>query len=127
MKISRYVLVPLLAGVGLFSGCQPDESARDSSNTAGQNQADSVVTNDVDDVESSIFTGTGLVMNITPSRTFIVIEHQDIIGFMGAMTMPFAINDENVLESIAVGDSIDFELTVTGSETYVSSITSTVH
>lgn len=76
--------------------------------------------------ESAIFKGTGIVRNITPSRTFVVIEHQEITGYMGAMTMPFPVNDENILGDVVTGDSVDFKIAVSDSETVLSEIKKTL-
>jgi len=61
-----------------------------------------------------VFEGTGVVRNITPSKTFIVIEHGAIEGFMGAMTMPFPLSDEKLLKGIEIGDDVDFGLEFDG-------------
>jgi len=125
MRFNRALVAALVVGAGLLSGCQSNEAETvvPSSPAEDQGVSGEVTTPAVSD--SSTFEGTGIVMNITPSNTYIVIEHQEISGFMGAMTMPFAIKDEQILKSVVVGDSIDFELTVAGSETYVSTISST--
>ena len=128
MKPIRYVFVILILSATFWSGCGPNDTRTESSQAPDLEQevpGESLANATDNALESSTFTGTGLVMNITPSKTFIVIEHQEISGFMGAMTMPFAIKDEGILESVAVGDSIDFEVTISGSETYVSSISAT--
>ncbi|WP_457651180.1 copper-binding protein [Rhodocaloribacter sp.] len=75
-----------------------------------------------EEAEVQTFEGTGVVKNITPSKSHIIIEHKTIPGFMNAMTMPFRIEDQTVLEGIARGDSIDFVLTVAGNDVYVSAI-----
>lgn len=72
--------------------------------------------------EVQTFEGTGVVKNITPSKSHIIIEHETIPGFMNAMTMPFRIEDQTVLEGIARGDKIDFVLTVAGNDVHVSAI-----
>ncbi len=63
-----------------------------------------------------------MVRNITPSRTFIVIEHEAIDGFMGAMTMPFGLRDDSLVQFISVGDSVDFELSFTDEGTFITRI-----
>ena len=41
---------------------------------------------------------------------------------MDAMTMPFAIRDDSLLQSIAIGDSVDFEIASTDEGAFISSI-----
>jgi len=72
--------------------------------------------------EVQTFEGTGVVKNITPSKSHIIIEHKTIEGFMNAMTMPFRIKDQAVLEGIARGDKVNFVLTVAGNDVYVSAL-----
>ncbi len=75
-----------------------------------------------EEAEVQTFEGTGIVKNITPSKSHIIIEHEAIPGFMNAMTMPFRIEDQAVLEGVARGDRINFVLTVAGNDVYVSAI-----
>ncbi len=134
MKYQRYLFVTLMAGAGFCTGCQTDNvESEPPSGRAPEEELPSMSPPDQEPdsepdtnntADRRTFYGTGVVKNITPSRTYIVIKHQAISGYMGAMTMPFVIKDENVLKSVVVGDSIDFELSLSGSETFVSSITS---
>ncbi|MEZ4702461.1 MAG: copper-binding protein [Rhodothermales bacterium] len=56
------------------------------------------------------FSGEGVVKVITPSRSFVQIQHGDIPGFMEAMSMHFAVADTSVLTGIAVADSVVFDI-----------------
>lgn len=58
----------------------------------------------------------GVVQNVTPSRTFVVIRHGRIPGFMDAMSMPFAVADSALLRNVSVDDSIGFRIRVTGGD-----------
>ena len=118
MIVSKYLTVLLLTGLVLFSGC----SDKDSEPASPAESADAALV--VPEVRESpqTFSGIGIVRNITPSRTFIVIEHREIEGFMGAMTMPFAIRDQTLLENIALDSEVDFTLTVQGTEVFVSAL-----
>ncbi len=66
--------------------------------------------------------GDGVVRSINPSKTSIVIRHQAIDSFMSAMTMPFPIDDTTVVDGVAQGDSIGFEISVRGSLVSVTNI-----
>ena len=112
----KYVLTAIIWVLTVVSiGCQsrdldgePDPARESSTQTI--------------EVVAQTFNGTGIVRNITPSRTHVVIEHQTIEGFMDAMTMPFAIRDDSLLQSIAIGDSVDFEIASTDEGAFISSI-----
>ncbi len=56
----------------------------------------------------------GVVKTITPSQTFVNIDHEAIPGFMDAMSMFFSVRDSSVLEGISVSDSVRFTLEIDG-------------
>jgi Cu(I)/Ag(I) efflux system protein CusF len=56
--------------------------------------------------------GHGVVRGISPDRSSVTLDHGDIPGVMGAMTMDFAVADPSILEGIDVGDEVDFEVTL---------------
>jgi thiol-disulfide isomerase/thioredoxin/Cu/Ag efflux protein CusF len=74
------------------------------------------------EVESETHEANGTIRSITPSKTFVVIEHGTIPGFMDAMSMPFAVKDTGVVEGFAPGDSVRFTLTVQDGDVHVSRI-----
>jgi protein SCO1/2 len=51
---------------------------------------------------------------VQPETGQIVIAHEDIPGLMPAMTMNFDVRDRKLLETLAHGDAIDFEVEFTG-------------
>jgi protein SCO1/2 len=54
--------------------------------------------------------GSGIVRELRPDRGQAVIEHGDIPGLMGAMTMAFEVPDPKLLEGLQSGQLVDFEL-----------------
>jgi Cu/Ag efflux protein CusF len=58
------------------------------------------------------YTGIGVVERITPSRQFVQINHDDIPGFMDAMSMNFAVADTSLLTGVGVADSVVFDVRV---------------
>jgi protein SCO1/2 len=55
----------------------------------------------------------GEVRAVKKESRQVVIHHQEIAGFMEAMTMPFTINDAAVFDDLRVGDEVKGELRVT--------------
>lgn len=53
-------------------------------------------------------------MSVLPNRKYVVVEHEDIPGFMSAMKMPFALKDTSLATGIAAGDSVRFTVEVEG-------------
>lgn len=49
----------------------------------------------------------GTIRAIADDRRSVTIAHEDIPGFMPAMTMPFSVDDPAMLQSLAVGDAVE--------------------
>lgn len=62
------------------------------------------------------FEATGIV--IEAKGDFVLIDHQDIPGFMDAMTMTFPVTHRSVLSGIADGDRVRFGIVVHEDGTY---------
>jgi protein SCO1 len=58
------------------------------------------------------FTLQGQVQSIDAPRKLVVVKHQEIKGFMPAMTMPYEVEDASALDRLAPGDLIDSKLVV---------------
>ena len=48
----------------------------------------------------------GEVAGMAPDRLGVVLDHEEIVGYMSAMTMSFRVRDAAMLESIALGDQV---------------------
>ena len=64
----------------------------------------------------------GVLKAFLPDGEHIRIDHEEIPGFMEAMTMSFAVEDTTLLQGIQVEDSIRFTLSVTGDDISVSAL-----
>jgi protein SCO1/2 len=70
----------------------------------------------------------GQVIAITPDRRVLTIKHDDIQGFMSAMTMPYEVTEPSITKDLVVGDVIDATLLVFESGVpKLSTITRTGH
>jgi protein SCO1/2 len=67
------------------------------------------------------FQVNGIVRGLESDGQTILIQHEDIPGFMSAMTMPFSLHGTNA-HGFAAGDSVRFELTVTKDDSWISQI-----
>jgi protein SCO1/2 len=68
------------------------------------------------------FTLRGEVVAIDPSKTAITIAHEEVSGYMMAMTMPFTIKDPSLLAGVEVGDSITGTLSISKTERWIKSL-----
>ncbi|GIV61995.1 MAG: hypothetical protein KatS3mg044_0861 [Rhodothermaceae bacterium] len=108
----------------LMVGCS---SNQDVSTGSTEDPSMSLAASSASDAESHApehtnYTAAGIVRNITPSRDFVILEHEEIPGFMSAMTMPFALRDTTVLRGIQRGDRVRFTLVVEGNTAYISAL-----
>ena len=58
-------------------------------------------------------TGEGTVIALVPERHQLVVDHAEIKGFMGAMTMGYRTDPPALLEGIQAGDRIRFTIDTT--------------
>ena len=68
---------------------------------------------------------TGQILVVKPETNEVLVKHEDIPGFMPAMTMPYAVNDPALLKDRAAGDLITATLVVGRSARILSTITKT--
>lgn len=64
----------------------------------------------------------GVVQMISPNQRSATIKHEDIPGYMRAMTMEFTARDTNVLKGISAGDEISFTLAVTETDDWIENV-----
>ena len=75
--------------------------------------------------ESKQYELTGQIIAINPERQEVLVSHEDIPGFMPAMTMPFKVKEAALLEGTAPGDLITATLVVEETDAYLSVLTRT--
>ena len=52
----------------------------------------------------------GKVIALVPAKSQIVVDHQEIPGFMKAMTMGYQVESMQLLEGLQPGDAIKFKI-----------------
>lgn len=68
---------------------------------------------------------TGQLLVVKPETKEVLVRHEDIPGFMPAMTMPYVVKDEASLKGRAPGDLIKATLVVGDERAYLSEIVKT--
>ncbi len=68
------------------------------------------------------FTVKGVVKSLEADHTSVHIAHEDVPGFMPAMTMPFHVQEPSVLAGIAPGDAVRFRLVVTADDSWIENV-----
>ncbi|HUQ86673.1 MAG TPA: SCO family protein [Vicinamibacterales bacterium] len=68
---------------------------------------------------------TGQILVVKPETNEVLVKHQDIPGFMPAMTMPYVVKDPALIKERVAGDLITATLVVGEERAYLSTITRT--
>jgi len=69
----------------------------------------------------------GQILGLDPARREVLVNHEDIPGFMPAMTMSYKVQDPALLEGKRPGDLITATLVVEEVDGYLSTLTTTGH
>jgi protein SCO1/2 len=69
----------------------------------------------------------GQILSIKPERNEVVIKHEDIKGFMPAMTMPYKVKDASLLSGKDAGDLVNATLVVEEVDAYLTTLERTGH
>jgi protein SCO1/2 len=67
----------------------------------------------------------GQILVVRPETNEVLVKHEDIPGFMPAMTMPYVVKDPRLLEDRAAGDLITATLQVDPALAHLTAITKT--
>ena len=67
----------------------------------------------------------GQILVVKPETSELLVKHEDIPGFMPAMTMPYVVKDPGLLKDRAAGDLITATLTVDDTLAHLTRITKT--
>ena len=110
--ILKLAAILALASFAALVGCNSTPESDTSSDTS---TADSTP-------GTQIFQASGVVKGVNKDAGEVAIAHQEIPGLMSAMTMDFKVKDPAMLESVAPGDNVDFELERNGSDLTVNKI-----
>jgi protein SCO1 len=68
------------------------------------------------------FVGRGVVKGVLPQERQVIIAHEDIPGFMAAMTMGFEVKEESLLAGIARGKEVTFRVEKTKDSLYLTAL-----
>lgn len=110
MKRTNF-LTTIVAAAAFAFGCAQGEHADHRANA--------------DKPEVSNYTSRGVVKNVDKDAGKVTIDHEDIPGYMEAMEMSAGVADAAMLDQVAVGDAVDFDLRREGSRLTVTKFTKT--
>jgi protein SCO1/2 len=70
---------------------------------------------------------TGTVQSIDVPNHQVVVDGDDVPGYMDAMSMPYSVPDENALKALHVDDIIRADIVVEGNDSHLENIKVTGH
>src|SRR5262252_3699153 len=68
------------------------------------------------------FQAQGVVRHVDIENKAVRIAHEAIPNYMPAMTMPLPVRNAELLKNLAAGDNVQFELSVTADDSWISRI-----
>lgn len=71
---------------------------------------------------SAVYTVKGTIREISADHRTVAIQHQEIPGYMSAMTMPFPVKAPALLDGFVPGEEIQFRLVVFPRDAYIDQI-----
>lgn len=74
---------------------------------------------------SAVYTVKGTIREISADHRTVTIQHQEIPGYMSAMTMPFPVKAPALLDGFVPGEEIQFRLVVFPHDDYIDQIIAT--
>ena len=72
--------------------------------------------------EEKTYEGVGLVQRVDKDGGIVVLQHEEIEGFMAAMTMPFVVERDELLAGVQPGDKVRFTLRHSSKDTRIVQI-----
>ena len=107
----------LLAAISLCLGLAACSSQRSQNETPAQQSAQPAQAE-----QAKRYDLKGKIVSIDKEKMQLVIDHDAIPGFMGAMTMPYAVKVAGSLENLTPGDQITAQVVVSGNDVWVENI-----
>jgi protein SCO1/2 len=109
MRFALILLIPLFLG-----GC----------NTKSKSQPNVIMPSQV---AAKRYHLTGKVVSVDKRAHMLIVDGQDIPGFMPAMTMPYQVKPESELDKLSPGDVITADVVVSGENAWLENISVTGH
>ena len=73
----------------------------------------------------AVYQVKGVVREVMPEKKSVTISHEEIPGYMDAMTMDFSVTNAAELAGLRPGDVVDFRMTVTADDGWIDQIRKT--
>lgn len=116
--MNRFAWILLLPVAFALSACR-----KEGASAGGETNVVHVAGSDADSEEvPQEFEVRGVVRKINADRAQLVVKHEEIPGYMAAMTMPFDVRPTNEMSKVKPGDRIAFRMLVTTNDGWIDRI-----
>lgn len=122
----NWKIIACLLAAGGFVSCSPQPPAPSAAPIQAPPAAEpSVPATAADRLPpgTQVYFVKGVVEEIKPGRREVIVKHEEIPGYMEAMTMPFDVRNPNELALVKPGDKILFRMLVTQKEGWIDRVT----
>src|SRR3954449_12352896 len=115
-QYQRKLLIP--CGATLFvlfhalGGCSRSDQQRTPATQAAASKSEGSNPGSAGNVQVKHYVLKGEVRKVDREGRQVTIRHEEVPGFMAAMTMPFRLEDQALLEELRPGDQVEGKLTV---------------
>jgi len=109
--------LPLLAVIGCGQEPVPEPEP-----TPAAPPPSSVALQPAESIEPRSYPLTGVVRKVDRKTGLVSIKHEEVVGFMPAMTMPFDLKGQPILDELQEGDEVTATLHVTSDDTSLSDV-----
>lgn len=117
------LLFLVLTGGAPLTGCKQASKPASAQDTVQAAKAPSYATLTPEQKHRvRIYQAHGRVLSVDRDHRQVTIAHQEIPGFMPAMTMTFSVRDGKLLDGISAGGKVDFALENTAETTVITRI-----
>ena len=113
----QFALGFLFAAI-LLNACTRSETPEKNSRATAPKSANGKT----NDATEKTYLVKGVIKELPANGTNVVIKHEEVIGFMPAMTMPFDVKKTNDLQGFKVGDAVSFRLVVAGDDSWIEQL-----
>jgi len=121
VKPARVAARHLLLGLGIALSLSAAACNRGTNQSQGQTPAQSPGQSQSQANEKRYHL-SGTVVSVDKDQQRIVVNHSEIPGFMGAMTMPYPIADPQTLDRVSPGDEITADVVVTDTSIHLDNV-----
>src|SRR5262245_52874300 len=90
--------------------------------TACDNSPEAKPQQSLSGTETNVYEVKGIIVSVDSANREVTIKHEEVPGYMKAMTMPFSVKDTNELAGLNGGESVSFRMYVTAKDGWIADL-----